>query len=267
MSLLNIFKNYWFDKLTELSGLKFFLKFWSNKVIKIILTIFKIIIFLVVSLPSFSQESSVLNLVSPHFPPYTYEHNNEIKGIGPDVIKRVFANTNIPYKITMVKDYAEAVQIIKTKLGDGMFLASQNAERNAIAVFTQPLVINKWSWFMLKNANVDLKSETFKLKAVIGSLKGTNTYKWLKENGYSNVASPVDALSLVSMLKSNRIDAAFLADAVFEYGLDNKALSQFEKVLEVEKAFGMYISHDYLKKHPDSLDQINNSIKKVVNTL
>jgi ABC-type amino acid transport substrate-binding protein len=266
MSLVIIFKNYWFDKLAELSGLKF-LKFWSDTVTKIILTIFKIITFLIVSFPSFSQESSVLNLVSPHFPPYTYEHNNEIKGIGPDVIKRVFANTNITYKITMVKDYAEAVQIIKRKLGDGMFLASQNTERNNIAVFTHPIVVNKWSWFMLKNANVDLKSKTFKLDAVIGSLKGTNTYKWLKENGYRNVASPVDALSLVSMLKSNRIDAAFLADAVFEYGLDKTALSQFKKVLEVEKDFGMYISHDYVKKHPDSLEQINNSIQKITNTL
>ena len=144
-----------------------------------------------------------------------------------------------------------------------MFLASQNAERDAIAVFTQPLVINKWSWFMLKKSKVDLNSETFKLQAVIGTLKGTNTYKWLKTNGYRNVASPVDASSLVSMLKSHRIDAAFLADAVFEYGLDKKELSQFKKVLEVEKAFGMYISHDYLKKHPSTLAQINRSIEKV----
>ena len=238
-----------------------FLKFWSNKVIRII---FKIIVFLLVSVPSFAEEHDVLNLVSPHFPPYTYEQNNEIKGIGPDIIKRVFANTNIPYKITMLKDYAEAVQVIKTKLGDGMFLASQNAERNAIAVFTQPLVINKWSWFMLKKSKVDLNSETFKSQAVIGTLKGTNTYKWLKTNGYRNVASPVDASSLVSMLKSQRIDAAFLADAVFEYGLDEKELSQFKKVLEVEKAFGMYISHDYLKKHPGTLEKINRSIEKVI---
>jgi ABC-type amino acid transport substrate-binding protein len=237
-----------------------FLKLWSNKVIQITL---KTIVLLLICVPSFAKEDNILNLVSPHFPPYTYEHNNEIIGIGPDIIKRVFANTNIPYKITMIKDYAEAVQVVKTKLGDGMFLASQNAERNAIAVFTKPLVINKWSWFMLKNSNVDLNSETFKLQAVIGTLKGTNTYKWLKANGYSNVASPVDASSLVSMLKLHRIDAAFLADAVFEYGLDEKVLSQFKKVLEVEKPFGMYISHDYLKKHPNSLKQINRSIEKV----
>ena len=90
-------------------------------------TILKMIIFLLVCVPSFAKEHNVLNLVSPHFPPYTYKHNNEIIGIGPDIIRRVFANTNIPYKITMLKDYAEAVQVIKTKLGDGMFLASQNA--------------------------------------------------------------------------------------------------------------------------------------------
>lgn len=231
--------------------------------IQAILIILKAIALLLVCVPSYSQEHDVLNLVSPHFPPYTYVHNNEITGIGPDIIKRVFANTNIPYKITMIEDYAKAVHVIKEKLGDGMFLASQNAERDAIAVFTKPLMINKWSWFMLKDSKVDLNSDTFKLKGGIGTVLGTNTYKWLKTNGYNIIAAPLDVSSLVSMLKSHRIDAVFLADAVFEYEIAEQELSQFKKVVEVEKAFGMYISHDYLRKHPGSLEQINSSIEKV----
>jgi ABC-type amino acid transport substrate-binding protein len=224
----------------------------------------KTIVFLLVSISSYSQEHNLLSLVSPHFPPYTYEHNHEITGVGPELIKRVFANTNIPYKITMVEDYGTAVQIIKAKLADGMFLASQNAERDAIAEFTQPLMINKWSWFMLKDSEIDLKSETFKLQAGIGTIKGTNTYKWLKKNGYSIIAQPLDAFTLVAMLKSHRIDAAFVADAVFENELDQQELSQFKKVVEVEKPFGMYISHGYLKNHPESLEKINRSIEAII---
>lgn len=223
----------------------------------------KAMIFLLVSVPSYSQKHDLLSLVSPHFPPYTYEHNQHVIGIGPALITRVLDSTNIPYKVTMVKDYGEAVQVIKAKLADGMFLASQNAERDAIAVFTQPLMINKWSWFTLKDSDVDFTSETFKLQAGIGTIKGTNTYKWLKKKGYTIIALPVDASALIAMLKSRRIDAAFVADAVFENELDEQALSQFKKVVEVEKPFAMYISHDYLNKHPDSLEKINRSIKEV----
>lgn len=231
--------------------------------ITLIHTLLKIIIVLLVSLPSFSHEQNLLSLVSPHFPPYTYERNQEIVGVGPDLIRKVFANTDIPYKITIVEDYGTLVQVIKSKLADGMFLTTQNAERDAIAVFTKPLMINKWSWFMLKDSDIDLKSDHFKLKAGIGTIKGTNTYKWLQKNGYNIIAQPVEASSLIEMLKSRRIDAAFVAEEVFEYELDEQELSLFKKVVEVEKPFGMYISYDYLKKHPDSLEQINRSIEVV----
>ena len=117
---------------------------------------------------------------------------------------------------------------------------------------------------MLKDSKVDLKSEFFKQRAGVGTIKGTNTFKWLKKNGYTNIAQPVDAFSLVAMLKTHRIDAAFVAEAVFEHELDEEELSQFKKVVEVEKPFGMYISHDYLKSHPDSLEKINSSIVEII---
>jgi len=232
---------------------------------RFIYTKLQVIVLILVSMPSFASDHHLLNLVSPYFPPYTYERNGQIIGIGPDLIKRVLANTDIPYKITMVEDYGMAVQVMKSKLADGMFLASQNSERDAIAIFTKPLMINNWSWFMLKDSKIEVESAAFKIQAGIGTIKGTNTSKWLKKNGYTTIAQPVNAQTLVAMLKSNRIDAAFVADAVFENELSLQELSQFKKVVEVKKPFGMYISRDYLKKVQSSLKQINNSIEKITN--
>lgn len=229
----------------------------------IINTLLKVVALLLISVTSFAQKHNVLTLVSPHFPPYTYKSNNKVVGLGPDLIRQVLDNTNIQYNIVMVDDYGEAVHVIKAKLADGMFLASQNTERDAIAVFTQPLLINKWSWFMLKESDLDPKSETFKLQADIGTIKGTNTYLWLKSNGYAVAASPPEASSLVAMLTSGRIDAVFLSDVVFENELDEKTLFKLKKSVEMEKDFSMYISHDYLKRHPESIDKINLSIKEV----
>jgi len=116
---------------------------------------------------------------------------------------------------------------------------------------------------MLKDSGLDPKSETFKLKAGIGTIKGTNTYQWLKSNGYAVAASPSEASSLVAMLTTRRIDAVFLSDVVFENELDEKTLFKLKKSVEMEKNFSMYISHDYLKRHPESIDKINLSIKEV----
>lgn len=222
-----------------------------------------VIVWILVSVSSSAKDDDFLNLVSPHFPPYSYEENNQVLGLGPELIRRVLANTKIPYKITMVEDYGTAVHVIKAKLADGMFLASQNAERDEIAVFTEPLMVNKWSWFMRKDSAIDTHSKAFKLQAGIGSIRDTNTAKWLNENGYTILALPVDAHSLVAMLKSQRIDAAFVADAVFEHELSKQERAQFKKVVEVKKPFGLYLSHDYLSNHPDSLKKINRSIKKI----
>lgn len=225
----------------------------------------RIIILLSISLPSYSDEPKVLDLVSPNFPPYTYLYNQEIIGLGPELVEKVLAETDIPYKMTMVEDYGTAIFAVKANLADGIFLASQNEQRNAIATFTRPLIINKWSWFVLKDFQGDPKSEAFKAQAEIGTIKGTNTHKWLKSNSYTVSAHPLEAASLAAMLKSRRIDAVFIAEAVFEHAIDDEELSLFKKVLEVEQPFGMYISHDYLTAFPNALSKINNSIEKVIN--
>ncbi len=229
-----------------------FYSFCGNKVMRVIavITTAALILF---STVSFSHEDNLISLVSPFFPPYTDIKNQEVIGIGPDLIRQVFANTNISYKITVVEDYGAAVHVMKENLADGIFLASQSAERDAVAQFTQPLMINRWSWYVLKGSAVNFTSEIFKSQAGIGTIKGTNTSKWLKSNNYTVIAQPTDSQVLVAMLKSHRIDAAFVAEAVFEHRLDENELSQFTKVVEVEKPFAIYISHDYLKKHPDSL--------------
>ncbi len=225
----------------------------------------KTIILLSISFLSYSHDPEVLDLVSPNFPPYTYQYNQVITGLGPELVEKVLSETGIPYKITMVEDYGTALYAIKVKLADGVFLASQNTQRDAIATFTRPLIINKWSWFMLEDFRGDPKSEAFKAQAEIGTINGTNTHKWLKTNGFTVSARPLDAAFLVAMLKSRRIDAVFIAEAVFEHAIDEKERTQFKKIVELEQPFGIYISHDYLKAFPNALSQINSSIEKVIN--
>jgi len=228
---------------------------------KIIYLGFLLVMPLLISAVSFAQKQHEISLVSPYFPPYTYSAKQQVVGIGPELIKRVFDHANIPYRVTMVVDYGAAVHVLKSKLADGMFLASQNSERDASGKFTLPLVINKWSWYVVKGTKTDFSSQSFKSRAGIGTIKGTNTAKWLVKNAYTIVAQPTEATVLAAMLKSGRIDAVFISEAVFEHALDAMELADFIKVVEVERPFGIYISHDYLNRYPESLDKINQSIE------
>jgi len=68
------------------------------------------------------------------------------------------------------------------------------------------------------------------------------------------------------MLKLNRINVVFLAEAVF-FDLIHKSgekKKSYKKVLQQKKPFGIYISKEYLLKNPGIMENINAAIGKVV---
>ncbi|WP_159083978.1 substrate-binding periplasmic protein [Saccharobesus litoralis] len=206
-----------------------------------------------------------LKLIFPHFPPYTYQYSGQSQGIGIELVSQALDKAGLPYEITATTDYGRALYSVKAQRADGFFLASQNNERDRFAVFSQPLVVNRWCWFLLKNADLKPNDAEFKSQAKIGTYLNTNTHKWLLKNQYKVAASPSSIDSLLLMLNKKRIHAILLAEVVFE----NAALAQgvdltnYLKIVEVEKPFGLYISKQYLSRHPDVMQSINDAILQV----
>ncbi len=201
-----------------------------------------------------------------NFPPYAYKENDQIKGIGVELVAKIMRQAGVEYELELVPNYGRALHSITEAKSDGFFLASQNGERDAIAVLSLPVVINRWCWFIPADSKLDPASAQFKAQARVGTHLHSNTQKWLIDANYTVTGAPSSIESLFEMSKRGRINAIFLSELVF-YDAQKRAGQSgagFTRIVHSERPFGIYISKDYLAKHPDFLAKLNKAIAEVV---
>lgn len=218
----------------------------------------------------FSQLSyaATLRLVIPQFPPYTSERDSVFAGIGIELIEQLMQDVDVDYQLRSTPNYARALEELRRDRADGFFLASENKQRNDIAVFSEPLLVNRWSWFFPLDSHFEVPSSEFKSTARIASIHGSNTAKWLVEHNY-NVTTKSNSAQLfpIMLLEKKRIDAVFLASVVFrkELELHGYNSTDYVEVVEKSKPFGIYISKAYLADRPEFMKKLNASIIKIQN--
>ena len=197
---------------------------------------FSFALFILVSSLGFSQKN--ISMVYPNFPPFTFEDGENASGLGIEIAKKIFQDLGLKHQLRSVTNYDRALLTIIQKKADGFLLGTENNSRNKVAVLSEPLMMNRWSWFSMK-----AMSERPTKQDRIGTIRNTNTHKWLVKNGYQ--VRPVDNLkSLYFQLKKKRIDYVFVAEMVFKKSLkdqkvDSKSLGY---LVERERPFGIYLS-------------------------
>ncbi|WP_434340149.1 substrate-binding periplasmic protein [Motilimonas cestriensis] len=224
------------------------------------------IFFSIIFLLSNTAQSESLRLVMPQFPPYTSEVDGQISGLGVELVKDVFTRLKTDYQLRTVPNYARAIEEVRLGRADGFFLASENTERSRIAVFSEPLLMNHWAWFMRKDDLRDPTSEAFKHSGQVATLLGSNTNHWLLMEGYNVLTKANEVVDLPTMLLDmKRIDAVFLAERVFtnELARQQYSVSDYRRQVQLSKPFGIYIAKSYVAKHPQFMMQLNKQIKLV----
>jgi ABC-type amino acid transport substrate-binding protein len=213
-----------------------------------------------------ASAKSHLTVLVPNFPPYTLKNDNKISGIGIELANKVFKQAGINVNYRILPNYAKALHELEQGRGDAILLVSKNDERDNIAVFTKPLMLNRWCWYLTSETKLTPHDANFKNEAKISSHFKTKTHKWLIENNYA-VVPAMKLNKLPQMLLKSRVDAVFIAELVFEEAMkrDNIKLSRFKKYVEIEKPFGIYISKKHLAKNPDILDKVNQAIEIAIN--
>lgn len=209
---------------------------------------------------------NILRLAIPDFPPYTFKKDGKTQGSGVEKVDKIMKEAGIQYTVEYRENYARVFEETKSGLADGFFLASQNAERDKIAVFSNPVFINRWCWFYpIDSTLINPKEVNFKNKAKVGTYLNSNTHQWLIKNGYKVTGSPSNIESLIKMLKADRINVVFLAESVFLDAISKigEKPERYKKIIQDEKPFGIYISKEYLKKNPDVMNKVNIAINKV----
>lgn len=232
-----------------------------------VITLLTLLLMLAAPCSLSAQTQDTLRLVMPSFKPYTYLENGELKGIGVELISRVMQSIEQPFTLALAPNYGRALSDVQHNEADGFFLASQNKERDAIGIFSSPLTVNRWCWFFSKESTLSSKDADFKTDMKIGTFLHTNTHKWLVNQNYEKVKTVTKVELLPTMLLRNRVQSVFLAETVFQDSVGKSELSllQFRQEVEIAKPFGIYISKNYLKKHPNFMDKLNGAIARLNN--
>lgn len=211
------------------------------------------------------QAKEPLRMAMPDYPPYTYVQNGEYKGFGYEAFVSIMADLQQDFTIVPKPNYGRAVKDMQNQLVDGLFLASENDERNTFAEFSAALSYTGWSWVWLKQrAELDPDSAEFKQNAVVSAQLNSNPYLWLMKQGYKVAGAPNDIRMLFTLLNSRRVDAIMLPE------LTAKALMQQEKLdpalysmqLEMQLPFGIYISKAYIARNPEIMPKLNLAIER-----
>lgn len=216
---------------------------------------------LLLSMEAKAQEQ--LRMAMPDYPPYTYMQNGEYKGFGYEAFVSIMADLQQDFIIVPEPNYGRAVKDMQNQLVDGLFLASENDERNKFAEFSAAVSYTGWSWVWLQQrAELNPDSAEFKQNAVVSAQLNSNPYLWLMRQGYKVAGAPNDIRMLFTLLNSRRVDAIMLPE------LTAKALMQQEKLdpalysmqLEIQLPFGIYISKAYIARNPDIMAKLNQAI-------
>ena len=234
--------------------------YFSLLISRPVIVLFSCLLFTTTALCQENTQQKI-KVAVPNFPPFTYQENKQITGKGIELAKKVFAKADIQASFQLLPNYGKVVQHVKDGKADIFLLASQNSERDKIAVFTNPLMVNRWQWYLLKSSNLDPQDKSFKSNATISTHFNTNTHKWLQANGYK-VQAAMQVNQLPQMLIAKRVDAIFIAEQVFLQAIDDAGidLGLFKIVTEQEKPFGMYVSNRLADKNLTLVNKINQAI-------
>lgn len=207
-----------------------------------------------------------LALGVPNFKPYTYLENKKITGSAISPVKKAMAHMKVKADYRLYETYTDLLRALKRGDIQGFFLASKNAERDSYAEFSEPITLNNWTWFTLKENQKNIKSDAFKRHDLIGTIKKTNTFRWLTRNGYQVRADDIEALP--KLLVTGKVDAVFAAEAVFEKSCEEEKVptTLFRKNIEIGKPFGIYMSKEYLRENAGFMKKLNRYITKQIFT-
>lgn len=215
----------------------------------------KILPLLLLLVSSSSYAAYNMHFFLPNFPPYTTLKDKKPSGIGIEAVTTMLDSMGVKYTMKVSSNHGKALSELKSGNSDGFFMASKNAQRDKYAVFSNPIMQNRWVWVLKKDSKLAPKSAEFKSKEKTASLLNTNTAKWLDKNGYRMTSKGANnPKALILFLNAERADAIFLAEEVFKQQVGN--MSDYKIVVEVAKDFGAYISNDFLAKHPEFMAQL-----------
>jgi len=206
-------------------------------------------------------QAEPITLGVPQLKPFTYLEDGEIKGSVIDPIVEALKQSQTEYTFKFIENYSGLLKATRNNEIDGFFVATKNIERDKIAVFSKPVFIDKYTWFMLNDATYEFGSDEFMYDAKVGAVINTNSFRLATRRGYFVVGLPSEELA--QRFINRNLDAVFATYSSFKYQLDTQGIpsKRYRVINDSKRPFGVYISKHYLRKHPGFMKILNRQIK------
>ncbi len=214
---------------------------------------------LVVLFSSFAvAQGNVIKMAAFNYPPFYYEDEGELYGIGVDLVREVFGRLDMQVEITLYP-LSRALTYVKSGAVDGIMILIKNPEREEYIDYTEPVLIVRgllWSAANREEGAVSLES-----------LAGLKDYKVGVTRGYSyghefdellktlNVdVANADLFSFRKLL-TGRIDV-FPANEIVAKGLFKQYPDLRGKFVHSEEAFVEWVLHMGISKQSHLVSMI-----------
>ncbi|MEM9101166.1 MAG: transporter substrate-binding domain-containing protein [Pseudomonadota bacterium] len=197
----------------------------------------------------------------PKNSPIQFIADDSFRGIVVDRVRQAFKELSIPLEI-QVMPWMRAQAVVISQEAQGFFSASKQRERDDFAILSTVIIEQTWTWYLLKNNNLEPKMPIFKQVAEIGVFHGGNRLSWLESKGYSIKMAAKTPDELLKALLKGHVDAILSNNLVME-NLIRKA-NVFDNVKSYKakrKPLGVYFSKSFITKYPQFLENFNVTIE------
>lgn len=188
-------------------------------------------------------------------PPYQLKIGDSVGGSVVDLVQCVLEKSSVPYSIS-VYPWKRNTRYLKSDKLDVVFSLIENSDLDTSAVFSAPLVLEKWYWYGKNKLNPKKKD------MAISVVSGSNQEAWLKGQGYTKV-KPVSSLnSAMKMMSTARVDSLLTdRESALIYSKESgDNLDNYNAKFQRFSELGAYISKAYASTHPDFLANFNKNI-------
>lgn len=209
--------------------------------------------------PALAGQLGMIRLDTSQEPPYQLMIDGRLSGLSVHVLDCIFSHLRQPHDIQLTS-WKRAKHNVSTHLSEGFFSSAPDAEAEAFAQLSAPLLIEKWYWYALDPHVLNRPAWDPQLR--IGAVLGSNTLAWLETRGI-HVQQTVPRLEqLILLLQRGRIDMILVDQEVM-----NTALASLRDAPNLEQRFvrysplGVYFSRTYLEHNTGFLSAFNQQVQ------
>ena len=155
----------------------------ANRLVAIIMTVFG-------GVAMAAEPPAPIRLTTQQQPPYNMESaDGQQKGIALEIVRCALEKMQRPFTITFYP-WLRAQNMVRDQLADGFFPAVRNAERDLYAELSVPFAPQQWRWYFKADQVLNPHGAEFRRDAIVGAYHGSAMLNWLKNEGYTVLASP-----------------------------------------------------------------------------